>query len=59
MDRWRGPISIGLYAPGSDLFPTIDAIAYLRNCESELIRDLVSFHIVFDEDQMPQSKVST
>ncbi|ENN82025.1 hypothetical protein YQE_01600, partial [Dendroctonus ponderosae] len=59
VDRWRGPISIALYAPGSDLFPTIDAIAYLRNCKSELIRELVSFHIVFEEDQMPKSKVST
>ncbi|ERL89876.1 hypothetical protein D910_07235 [Dendroctonus ponderosae] len=59
VDRWRGPISIALYAPGRDLFPTIDAIAYLRNCKSELIRELVSFHIVFEEDQMPKSKVST
>ena len=30
MPRWQGPISIAVYAPGSDLEDTIDAILYHR-----------------------------
>lgn len=60
VDRWEGPISVALYAPGYDFYTTLDTIAYLRNCETPLIRKLVSFHIVFDQEHTPTQKhVST
>ena len=32
LERWQGPISVSLYAPGSDLRDTIDVILYFRSC---------------------------
>ncbi|XP_066141726.1 beta-1,4-glucuronyltransferase 1-like isoform X2 [Euwallacea fornicatus] len=54
--RWQGPISIALYAPGRDFYTALDSIAYLRNCQTYLIRDLVTFHIVFDEQYTPKQR---
>ena len=34
LERWQGPISVALYAPGSDLQDTIDVILYFRCCLS-------------------------
>ena len=31
LERWQGPISVAVYAPGSDLEDTIDVILYLRS----------------------------
>jgi len=54
LDRWRGPISVAVYAPGSDLEDTIDAILYYRDCtNSSLVRDLATFHIYFDLSHIP------
>lgn len=54
LDRWRGPISVAVYAPGSDLEDSIDAILYFRDCtNSSLVRDLATFHIYFDLSHMP------
>ncbi|XP_066251108.1 beta-1,4-glucuronyltransferase 1-like isoform X2 [Euwallacea similis] len=58
VDRWQGPISIALYAPGYDFYTTLDSIAYLRNCQSYLIRDLVTFHIVFDQQYTPKQRTN-
>lgn len=56
--RWKGPISVALFAPGSDFQVTVDSIAYLRNCEiSFIIRDYVTFHVFFGTKHLP--KVST
>lgn len=56
VERWKGPISVALYAPGYDFFSTLQSIAYLRHCSvfSSLVKDYVTFHIFFDEDHMPQ-----
>lgn len=56
---WRAPISVTLYAPGEDLHPTLDSIIYLRNClrnteDSNMIRELVSFHLIFDLNHVTQ-----
>eukprot|EP00092_Neocalanus_flemingeri_P033251 GFUD01036158.1.p1 GENE.GFUD01036158.1~~GFUD01036158.1.p1 ORF type:complete len:478 (-),score=118.43 GFUD01036158.1:172-1605(-) len=54
LDRWRGPISVAVYAPGSDLEDSIDAILYYRDCtNSSLVRDLATFHIYFDLSHIP------
>lgn len=57
--RWRAPISLTLYAPGDDLYPTVESIRYLRNClrnpeDSNLIREYVSFHLYFEADHITQ-----
>lgn len=53
-ERWQGPISVALYAPGYDFNATLDAIAHLRNCgKSSLIRTFVSFHVFFGYKDIP------
>ncbi|XP_063215644.1 beta-1,4-glucuronyltransferase 1-like [Bacillus rossius redtenbacheri] len=47
-ERWRGPVSVAVYAPGDDLGPTVDAIVHCRTCLSPLIAELVTFHVFFD-----------
>ena len=46
-ERWQGPISLAIYAPGTDYDLALKAIAHLRTCQpkSYLVRDLVTFHI--------------
>ncbi|KAK5649749.1 hypothetical protein RI129_000778 [Pyrocoelia pectoralis] len=54
LERWRGPISIALHAPGSDFAVTIDSIGYLRDCTSSLIREFVTFHVYFSTKHVPK-----
>ncbi|XP_039289553.1 beta-1,4-glucuronyltransferase 1-like [Nilaparvata lugens] len=56
VERWRGPVSVAVYAPGTDFNQTLDSIRYLRQCGSELIRDFVSFHIYFPQEHMPKHR---
>ncbi|KAJ8952966.1 hypothetical protein NQ318_006583, partial [Aromia moschata] len=56
VERWQGPISVALYAPGYDFFTTLQCIAYLRTCETALIREYVTFHLFFEHGHFP-SKV--
>lgn len=46
-ERWQGPVSIAIYAPGRDFFRALAIIEYYRSCheKSSLIRDFVTFHI--------------
>ncbi|XP_023017546.2 beta-1,4-glucuronyltransferase 1 [Leptinotarsa decemlineata] len=54
VDRWRGPISVALYAPGYDFFSTLQSIAYLRICSgNSLVKELVTFHLFFEHDHIP------
>jgi len=54
LERWGGPISVAVYAPGSDLEDSIDAILYYRDCSNtSLVRDLATFHIYFDLSHIP------
>lgn len=52
LERWQGPVSMALYAPGDDFKPTIDSINYLRKClaQSDLVRKYATFHIFFDSN---------
>lgn len=54
IERWQGPISIALYAPGYDFHATLDSIAYLRRCETPLISKFVNFHIFFGNRDFPE-----
>lgn len=54
VERWKGPISVALYAPGEDFHPTVDSVIYLRNCETELIRKYVTFHVFFESSHTPK-----
>ncbi|XP_072385037.1 beta-1,4-glucuronyltransferase 1-like [Diabrotica undecimpunctata] len=56
VERWKGPISVALYAPGYDFYTTLQSIAYLRKCSntSSLISDFITFHIFFDNQHFPQ-----
>ncbi|XP_044260774.1 beta-1,4-glucuronyltransferase 1-like [Tribolium madens] len=55
VERWEGPISVALYAPGTDFQRTLDSIRYLRDCTNKLIRKFVTFHIFFDMDHTPET----
>ncbi|XP_018321324.1 beta-1,4-glucuronyltransferase 1-like [Agrilus planipennis] len=53
-EAWKGPISVTLYAPGDDFQRTLKSIAYLRNCETPLIREFVTFHLFFEKIFIPK-----
>ena len=56
LERWQGPISVAVYAPGSDFEDTVDTILYYRDCtNSKLVRDLATFHIFFDMTHIPDN----
>lgn len=54
LERWQAPVSIAMYAPGTDFQPTIQSIKYLRNCASPLVSQLVTFHLYFSSKHVPK-----
>uniref|UniRef100_A0A1B6F200 N-acetyllactosaminide beta-1,3-N-acetylglucosaminyltransferase n=1 Tax=Cuerna arida TaxID=1464854 RepID=A0A1B6F200_9HEMI len=54
LDRWQGPISLALHAPGTDFMPTLNTIRYLRECTSSPIADYVTFHVYFPSKHVPK-----
>ncbi|XP_046398000.1 beta-1,4-glucuronyltransferase 1 [Ischnura elegans] len=56
LDRWGGPVSLALFAPGEDFTRTLEAVSYARSCLSPLVRELVTFHLYFGVKDVP-SKV--
>lgn len=54
--RWKAPVGMSLFAPGTDFKPTIDSIRYLRDCtgeDGELLKKFMTFHIFFHADHIP------
>ncbi|KAK8400373.1 hypothetical protein O3P69_003213 [Scylla paramamosain] len=51
--RWKGPVSMALYAPGDDFNATINTILYLRDCWAEDIKKHVTFHLFFEAKHTP------
>lgn len=47
LERWQGPVSLAMHAPGTDFPPTLEAIRYARDCLSPLVSELVTFHVFF------------
>ncbi|EFA05581.1 beta-1,4-glucuronyltransferase 1 [Tribolium castaneum] len=58
VERWKGPISVALHAPGTDFNAALDAIKHLR-CHSALVREFVTFHIFFPSGHMPPKNLKT
>ncbi|XP_052123312.1 beta-1,4-glucuronyltransferase 1 [Frankliniella occidentalis] len=54
LERWRGPVSLAMYAPGTDFAPTLEAIRYARDCGSPLVAKLVTFHVFFGARHVPR-----
>lgn len=54
--RWRAPVSVAVYAPGSDFQPALDRIQYLRQCRHSCVRTNVSWHLFFDRQHPPPDR---
>ncbi|KAL0276523.1 UNVERIFIED_CONTAM: hypothetical protein PYX00_004080 [Menopon gallinae] len=54
LERWQGPVSVALHAPGTDFASTIESIQYLRECGSGLVAELVTFHVYFGSKHVPK-----
>lgn len=54
LERWKGPISLALHAPGTDFKNTLDSIAYLRDCTDDLVKEFVTFHVYFSTKHVPK-----
>ncbi|XP_042868945.1 beta-1,4-glucuronyltransferase 1-like isoform X1 [Penaeus japonicus] len=52
VERWRGPVSAAVFAPGGDFNATLATITFLRACRG-LVADHVTFHLFFPADHMP------
>ncbi len=57
MERWRAPLSIAVFAPGSDYELAFKHAQYYRKCShhKQLIADNVSFHFFFPSDHVSPS----
>lgn len=53
VDRWNGPISIAVYAPGTDFDIALRSIAYLRNCGHRKVKEFITWHIFFNNKHFP------
>ncbi|XP_017065345.2 beta-1,4-glucuronyltransferase 1 [Drosophila eugracilis] len=60
LERWQSPLSLAIYAPGTDFERSLESILYLRQCHprKELVRQLTSFHIYFNVEHLPQVVLS-
>lgn len=54
LERWQGPVSLAMHAPGTDFPPTLEAIRYARDCLSPLVSELVTFHVFFGTRHVPK-----
>ncbi len=61
LDRWGGPVSVGVYAPGEDYARALDAIMFQRQClqeeKSALVRKWATFHIFFPVEHFPPKEM--
>lgn len=46
--RWDGPVSVAVYAPGTDLPVAVRKILFLRECGHPCVQKNVSWHMIFD-----------
>ncbi|XP_014251105.1 beta-1,4-glucuronyltransferase 1 [Cimex lectularius] len=54
LDRWKGPISLAMHAPGYDFNKSIETIRYLRDCSPQPISEFVTFHFFFPNKHLPK-----
>ena len=57
LERWQGPISMTMFAPGTDFNSTVELIKYYRHCapQSQLIRVLTSIHLFYPLEHLPDT----
>lgn len=54
LERWQGPVSLAVYAPGDDFARTVRSMLYYRDCrKNTLVRDFVTFHVFFNLGHIP------
>lgn len=46
--RWEGPLSVSVYAPGTDLPVAVRKIIFLRSCGPPCVRLNVTWHLIFE-----------
>ena len=56
LERWHGPISVAIFAPGKDFWTAVQIVKYQRSCTSEMysVRKFVTYHFFFPVDHMPR-----
>ncbi|XP_035228145.1 beta-1,4-glucuronyltransferase 1-like isoform X3 [Stegodyphus dumicola] len=47
-ERWEGPLSVSVYAPGTDLPVAVRKILFLRTCGAPCVRTNVTWHLVYE-----------
>ncbi|XP_039436492.1 beta-1,4-glucuronyltransferase 1-like [Culex pipiens pallens] len=59
LERWQGPLSVAVYAPGEEFDRTIRALRELLYCsrQSYLVEEFASVHLYFDFDRMPPKAI--
>ncbi|KAL7740707.1 hypothetical protein ACLKA6_000071 [Drosophila palustris] len=57
LERWQAPISLAIYACGSDFDKTVQSLAYLNYClkQGDLMRRFLSIHLVMDGQHVPEN----
>uniref|UniRef100_L7MAL0 Putative glycosyltransferase n=1 Tax=Rhipicephalus pulchellus TaxID=72859 RepID=L7MAL0_RHIPC len=55
--RWQGPVSVAVFAPGTDYAIALDKIAFLRHCHDPCVSANVTWHMVYDRDHAPPAAV--
>lgn len=46
--RWDGPVSVAVYAPGDDFQLCLKLIYFMRECRHVCVKKNVSWHIIYD-----------
>jgi len=56
LERWQGPVSMSVYAPGTDWTMALAAIQHVRQCgeRADLVRRWVTFHLYFPNKHVPK-----
>ena len=57
VERWEGPVTVAIYAPGYDFQEAVRRIHFLRECSSHLVKKLVTFHLFYDELYKTETKI--
>ncbi|XP_034098923.2 beta-1,4-glucuronyltransferase 1-like [Drosophila albomicans] len=57
LERWQAPISLSIFASGSDFVMTIRSLRHLIGCQKQgnLIHHFVSIHLVFHSQHIPKN----
>ncbi|KXJ83970.1 hypothetical protein RP20_CCG025124 [Aedes albopictus] len=59
LERWQGPLSLAVYAPGEEFGIAVESLRYLIYCDrqSYLMDEHASVHLYFDFERMPPKPI--